>query len=43
MGRQFLVSVGEPGFRLDLLRLDPPENVRRILDETADQLEAEAA
>lgn len=41
MGRQFLVSVGEPGFRLDLLRLDPPENVRRILDETADQLEAE--
>lgn len=41
MGRQFLVSVGELGLRIDLMRLDPPENVRRIIDETADQLEAE--
>ena len=41
MGRQFIVSVGELGFGLDLVRLDPPENVRRILDETAEQLETE--
>ena len=42
MGRQFMVSVGGLGLRLDLMRLDPPEHVRRILEETADQLEAEA-
>lgn len=41
MGRQFMVSVGGLGLGLDLLRLDPPENVRRILEETAEQLEAE--
>lgn len=41
MGRQFIVSVGELGLGLDLMQLDPPENVRRILEETADQLEAE--
>lgn len=41
MGRQFMVSVGELGLGLDLMRLDPPEHVRRILDETADQLEEE--
>lgn len=41
MGRQFIASVGGLRLGLDLMRLDPPENVRRILDETADQLEAE--
>lgn len=41
MGRKFIASVGGLRLGLDLLRLDPPENVRRILDETADQLEAE--
>lgn len=41
MGRQFIAQVGGLGLGLDLMRLDPPENVRRILDETAEQLEAE--
>ena len=41
MGRQFIASVGSLRLGLDLMRLDPPENVRRILEETAEQLEAE--
>ena len=41
MGRQFIATVGSLGLGLDLMQLDPPENVRRILDETAEQLEAE--
>lgn len=41
MGRQFIATVGGLGLGLDLMRLDPPENVRRILEETAEQLEAE--
>ena len=41
MGRQFIATVGGLRLGLDLMQLDPPENVRRILDETAEQLEAE--
>ena len=41
MGRQFIATVGSLRLGLDLMRLDPPEHVRRILEETAEQLEAE--
>ena len=41
MGRQFIASVGSLRLGLDLMQLDPPEHVRRILEETAEQLEAE--
>lgn len=41
MGRQFIATVGGLGLQIDMMRLDPPEHVRRILDETAEQLEAE--